>query len=303
MNNNFEVPILFIVFNRPDTTKRVLEAIGKIRPSKLFIAADGPRKNKIGEKEKCEEVRNICKKIDWECEVFTLFQEKNLGCKIGATTAVNWFFQNVSEGIILEDDCLPNQSFFTFCKEMLEKYRDNEKILHISGTNLQYGNKREEASYYFSRYIHMWGWATWKRAWEKYDIDMKGLEEYYKSKKIYKLFNNKKEAKFWISLIKYVTEKNIDTWDAQWVYTLLKSEGMSITPNVNLVENIGFGENATHTKSEGILSNISTERLEKIIHPESITVNEEADKFVFETIFYKSLFKKIIDKIKIIFKL
>jgi hypothetical protein len=186
---------------------------------------------------------------------------------------------------------------------MLEKYRENEKILHISGTNLQYGNKRGEASYYFSRYIHMWGWATWKRAWEKYDIDMKGLEEYYKSKKIYKLFKNKKEAKFWISLIKYVTEKNIDTWDAQWVYTLLKSEGMSITPNVNLVENIGFGRNATHTKTEGILSNISTETLQKIVHPKSITVNEEADKFVFETIFYKSLFKKIIDKIKIIFKL
>jgi len=303
MNNNFEVPILFIVFNRPDTTKRVLEAIGKIKPSKLFIAADGPRKNKIGGKEKCEEVRNICKKIDWECEVFTLFQEENLGCKIGATTAVNWFFQNVSEGIILEDDCLPNQSFFTFCKEMLEKYRDNEKIMHISGTNFQFGNKRGEASYYFSRCVHMWGWATWKRAWGKYDINTKGLEEYSKSKKIYGLFKSKKEAKFWISLIKHVTKKNIDTWDAQWVYTILRLEGMAITPNVNLVKNIGFRNDATHTKTKSTSSNISTETLENITHPKFIYVDKEADKFTFEKIFYRSPFKRILSKIRIALKI
>ena len=165
MDNFFETPILFITFNRPDTTKRVFEAIKKIKPKKLFISADGPRENKVGEKQKCLTVRSIFDNIDWDCEVKTLFQEKNLGCKIAATTAVTWFFQSVEEGIIIEDDCLPNKSFFLFCQKMLATYRKHEAIMHISGTNFQFGNKRGEASYYFSRCIHMWGWATWRRAW------------------------------------------------------------------------------------------------------------------------------------------
>jgi len=293
-------PILFIIFNRPETTKKVFEAIRQSRPPTLFVAADGPRENKIGEKELCNETRKIVEKIDWPCEVKTLFREKNLGCKIGVSSAINWFFQHVEGGIILEDDCVPDQSFFVFCEEMLEKYKNNYEIMHINGTNFQFGNKRGNASYYFSRCPSVWGWATWKRAWAKYDINMKYLEEYSKTKKIYKLFKSRVVGDFWISLFRHIIKKNIDTWDAQWAYSVMRSNGIAITPNTNLIENIGFGEDATHTKKNDNICMQKSNNIDNIIHPTNILVDQDADDYLAKKMYIRSLFKKIMDKISIL---
>lgn len=240
-------PILFIIFNRPDTTRRVFEAIRQARPSKLFISADGPRAHKAGESEKCAVTRAIVENIDWPCEVKRNYSEKNLGCKIGVSSAINWFFENVEEGIILEDDCLPNQSFFSFADAMLQRYRENEQVMLVRGTNLQFGKSIGDGSYYFSKSPHIWGWATWKRAWKKYDIEMSDLDAFVSSEKIYEIFSDKKIANFWISIFKHVRDGKIDTWDTQWAYTVIKSEGLAVVPNVNLIENIGIGSDATHT--------------------------------------------------------
>jgi hypothetical protein len=162
-----------MIFRRPDFTSRVFEQIRNVRPARLYIAADGPRSGREGEQQLCIETRAIIEQIDWDCELKTLFREKNLGCKMAISSAIDWFFEQEEEGIILEDDCLPNQSFFRFCDTMLEKYRNDDRIRHISGCNLQHGKKWGTASYYFSNLTHAWGWANWRRVWKDYDRDLK----------------------------------------------------------------------------------------------------------------------------------
>ena len=161
-------PVLLIIFNRPDTTARVFEAIRAARPTELYIAADAPRENRSEDKRLCEEAKKITEKIDWPCEVHRLYQEKNLGCKRGPIASITWFFENVEAGIILEDDCVPHPSFFAFCSELLEKYADDKRIMHVSGNNFQFGKMRGDASYFFSEYTLSWGWATWRRAWQRF---------------------------------------------------------------------------------------------------------------------------------------
>ena len=280
-----KTPLLLIVFNRPEETFRVFEQIRKAQPEKLFIAADGPRENKIGENEKCQVVRTITDKIDWKCEVIKLFQDKNLGCKIAVSSALTWFFKNVEEGIILEDDCLPSPDFFTFCEDLLEKYRNNAKIMHISGANYQFGKKYGNASYYFSNYPHIWGWASWRRAWEKYDVNLADLDEFKKNKSIRKIATEPKEQEYWLKRFESVKKGEFDTWDYQWVFACWNNEGVSVSPNYNLVTNIGFGNEATHTISETPIANMLLEKLGTIIHPTKILINRKADNFIFENIF------------------
>ncbi len=299
----FYTPVLFIIFNRPDTTRQVFEAIRKIKPIKLYIAADGPRLNKYGEVELCEETRKITENIDWSCEVFRKYSDKNLGCKIAPSSAIDWLFKNEEEGIILEDDCLPSSSFFVFTSEMLDRYRNNREIMHISGTNFQFGKIIGDASYYFSRIPQSWGWATWRRAWKTFDVNMTDLEEYSSSKDMYTLFKNKKVVTFFINLFRHIKYKNIDAWDAQWVYSFLKNKGIAITPNINLVENIGFGDSATHTKDTSSLFKQKHYDMSTILHPLEIKINEEADEFVFFKLFYRSFFDKVRDRIKLYLKI
>ena len=183
--NNLKTPILFLIFNRLDTTRRVFEEIRKQKPRQLFVASDGPRVNKDGEREIVEKTRKlVLDNIDWECEVKTLFRGENLGCKIAVSSAIDWFFENIEEGIILEDDCLPAQSFFGYCEELLEKFREDGRISVISGDNFQFGWRNTSDSYYFSKNCHIWGWATWRRAWERYDVEMKTYPNFKKKEKI-----------------------------------------------------------------------------------------------------------------------
>ncbi len=301
----FQTPILFLIFNRPDSTKLVFESIRSIKPAKLYIAADGARKHKVGEDLLCQETRSIIDLIDWECEIKTLFRTENLGCKIAVSSAIDWFFENEEQGIILEDDCLPNESFYIYCETLLNYYASNERIMHISGNNFQDGIVRGDGTYYFSNYNHIWGWATWKRAWKAYNVDLSFLTETEIETLIEKQFDTKKERLFWNNIFKKVINKTIGTWDYQWTYAVWKNNGLSILPNKNMIANIGFNNNGTHTSGVDILglSNMRTFLISKIIHPTEIEINKKADKYGLDHYFNPNkffyLYKKITHTIKI----
>lgn len=297
-----KIPILFIVFNRPDTTKRVFEVIRQSKPSRLFIAADGPRPNKPGEEGRCQEVRKITENIDWECEVVRRYSNINLGCKTGVSSAIDWFFENVEEGIILEDDCLPDPSFFIFCRDLLSYHRENKQVMAISGNNFQHGATHEKASYYFSRYPHIWGWATWKRAWKKYDVTMADYPIFKKTGQIKKLFTKRATQRYWIKLFDKLYQNKIDTWDGQWVFALFKNNGLCATPNQNLISNIGFSSEATHTtEGKSPTDKVALGSISAITHPAKIEVNEEADQKNFDVLFHRSLADIIFYRLKKIF--
>ena len=303
-------PVLFLIFNRPDHTKLVFEQIRLAKPKQLFIAADGPRENCDGEREKCEYAKHVVlENIDWECEVKTLFRQSNLGCGKAVSEAITWFFNHVDEGIILEDDCLPNSSFFSFCHELLEKYRHNSSIMHITCTNYNDSKKYEDGSYYFSNYPYIWGWATWKRAWQHYDYDLKDLPRY--KKLIRQKFRDPFERKFWESRITMIQNKVVNTWDYQWMFSVWRENGISLTTNFNLVTNVGFGEDSTHTKGESPYLTPETKVLTQIVHPKSMIVSKDGDENFVETVlcvkrkgysgFMVQRFVNLLHKIKLAF--
>lgn len=297
MNEPFNTPVLFIVFNRPDTTRRVFWEIRKVEPRKLFVAADGPRDNRSGEKEKCEETRRfVIDNIDWDCEVKTLFRDKNLGCGRAVSSAITWFFQNVEQGIILEDDCLPNQSFFKFCEELLNYYKDNKKIMHISGDQFV-PNFNNGASYYFAKIMHCWGWAGWADRWQNYEFDLADYDE----KNIKKFSSNKNVQMYWLNILNMMKRKENDTWDYQWTFKIIEKDGLCINPSVNLVSNIGYGNNSSHTSDKNNpFANLPTFEINKIIHPKKLEINQKAVDYIYKYhygIDFKMLFKNIFRKI------
>jgi len=307
LNNEIEYitnsPVLFLTFNRLDTTKKVFEVIKQVKPPKLYLASDGARVNKSGEKEVVESVRNfLLNNIDWQCEVKTLFREHNLGCGKAVSSAINWFFENEEMGIILEDDCLPSISFFRFCDELLLRYKDDQRIMHISGDNFQDGISRGDGSYYFSQISHVWGWAAWRRAWKLYDFEMKSLNNFI-NYKIYKnVWKQNKVQKYWLKQFKNVSLGKIDTWDYQWNYCLIVNNGLSILPNINLVENIGFNSEATHTSNSKLKMPSADEITFPLTHPQFFVPDLEADTYTFNKQYQQSLLSKIKGKLKNILK-
>lgn len=244
----FSTPILFLIFNRPDTTQMVFNRIKEIKPQRLYVAADAPRKNMKNEEEKCNETRAIINNIDWECEVKTLFREENLGCKKAVSEAITWFFEQEEMGIILEDDCLPDLSFFPFCKELLIRYKDDNRVGHIGG-NCFLPEVIKNTSYDFSSITHIWGWATWRRVWQNVNINFPFWNEEKKRHK--DLFYNKMEEIYFTSFISdAINQRNgLNPWGVFYYYSLRLQNQISIYPSVNLVTNIGLNDpNATHTK-------------------------------------------------------
>jgi len=300
MRNLNKSPILFLIFNRPDTTQLVFNEIKKYKPTKLYIASDGPRNNKTGESELCEKTRNIINQIDWRCEVKKLFRKNNLGCKLAVSSAIDWFFKNEEEGIIIEDDCLPNQSFFKFCEELLEKYRYNNRIGMISGDNFQKSKKIGNTSYYFSNHAHIWGWATWRRVWERYYSDIDNIKDEKINEIVCKTFSNKIVSEYYSKQLLNVKMGLLNTLDYQFSLLLWKENLLSIIPNVNLVKNIGVGPDSTHGNNKKTPNTFidTKELIFPFVHPDEIVQNSLANrKFERNNILKEIIKKKLYDKI------
>jgi hypothetical protein len=292
-------PVAFIIFNRPDTTERVFAEIAKAKPTKLLVVADGARVHKEGEAEKVAKTRAIIDRVDWPCEVLTNYSDVNLGCKVRVSSGIDWVFEQVEEAIILEDDCLPDPTFFRFCQEMLDLYKNDQRIGLISGNNFQFGKKTGGASYYYSRYNHIWGWASWRRAWKHYDNEAKIWPELKNSGLLEICAYSKNEQKYWSRAFDGVFNKRIDTWDYQWTLTMWSQGMLSILPNVNLISNIGFGSDATHTKGASMFANLKRQPMSfPLDHPKLFIADKVADRYTSRHMFNTSILAKILSKLK-----
>ncbi len=290
-----KTPVLMVIFNRPETTKIVFEAIRKAKPTRLYVAADGPRPHVPTDAARCAEARKVIEGVDWNCEVKTLFREENLNCGRGPSSAFNWFFEHEPEGIILEDDCLPSQSFFWYCQELLEKYRHDTRVMHIGGNNFLNGwLKDQDYSYYFSRSGHIWGWATWRRAWEKFDFNISSYNKLKARGQFDGFFLNPLEKRYRLSKFDDTVQRNgrADWWDYQWDFARYVNSGLAIVPSVNLVKNIGFGDGATHTNNAHTeASELKANEIQlPLIHPPFMIRDVESEQRYFRG-FLKDKFK------------
>ena len=273
-----ETPVAFIIFNRPESTSRVFSAIAKAKPKKLLIISDGPRQSRAGEEKLVEECRRIALSVDWDCEVLTNFSESNLGCRDRVSTGLDWVFSQVGEAIILEDDCWPSEDFFRFTSELLERFRNDERIGSISGT-WEEGLGAPSHSYHFSQFPRIWGWATWARVWRKYDVSIRQWPELKKAEFLRTKLRSKKSRRFWRQILDDVYLGKIDTWDYQLTLLHWSEKLVSVIPSKNLVSNIGFGPDATHTLNpHSALANAETRALGSLIdHPTNVFRNEAID--------------------------
>lgn len=292
MTDNFAPPaplqtaVLFLVFNRPETTAQAFKAIRRAQPPRLYVAADGPRADRAGEADKVDKVREIATAVDWPCEVKTLFREENLGCKYAVSGGITWFFSHEVQGIILEDDCIPHADFFRFCEALLRRYATDERVSVITGNNFQSGQQRGGGSYYFSKYNHCWGWATWRRAWRHYQGDLPFWPEWSRSANWRQKTPDTVERRYWSKIFERIRAQKIDSWAYPWMGSLWYRGGLTATPNVNLVSNIGFGPDSTHTASENSpLAGMATKAIGELRHPKTIEQDAAADRYVFEHTF------------------
>ena len=279
----FKTPILLIAWRRPRETKKVIESLKVHKPVNIFIACDGPIKNNAEEEIKVIKTRNtISENIDWECKIETFYSDSNLGCKIGVSKAITWFFENVEEGIILDDDCIPHPDFFNFCSELLERYRDDERVWCISGNNVQGGKWRGNDSYFFGKIPLIWGWASWSRCWKSYDVNINKWPLLKDSNLLNTVFDDVLEKRYWSDIWEKLYKEGVpNTWDYQWCFTCISNSGLTAFPNRNLISNIGFGKDAAHTTWEMEPESIEV-GIGDISHPKFIIRDVLADRYAFD---------------------
>lgn len=278
-----QTPIAYIVFNRPQHTEKTFAVLREQRPSQLFIIADGPRAGHPTDGEGCAAVRRIVANVDWPCEVHRKYADSNLGLKKNVSQGLDWVFSEVERAIVLEDDCVAHPDFFRFCNALLERYVDDERVLAITGNNFQNGRLRGEASYYFSKYNHCWGWASWRRAWKHYQGDLPFWLEWSKSEDWREKMPDPVERRYWSNIFERVCAGQIDSWAYPWTASVWYQGGLTATPNVNLVSNIGFGMDSTHTAAaDSPLADMATNAIGELRHPRIIAQDAAADRYVFD---------------------
>ena len=276
-------PVALIFFNRPQTTARVFAEVARAKPAKLLLISDGPRTNQAGDEESCAATRAVVERVDWKCEVLRNYSDVNLGCKLRPSSGIDWAFENVEEAIILEDDCLPHPSFFRFCEELLERYRDDERVMMISGNDFQRGENPTPYSYRFSRYTNTWGWASWRRAWSCFDVQMRAWPLLENSEWLVDVLGNKEAASHWRTVFARTFQASDTVWDYQWLFSCWIQNALAISPSVNLVSNIGFSEDATHTKSTSEIGNLPTTDITfPLRHPPWMLRDRAADELIFK---------------------
>lgn len=278
-----KTPVLVLIYNRPGYTKNLYKILKKVRPKKLYVAADGPKLDNIKDKINCEKTRNVFKDIHWKTKIFFKFNKKNKGLKKSVSESINWFFSKEKYGIILEDDCIPSSYFFQFCENLLIKYKNNKKIFCISGSNHSYQDQKTKESYYFSKYPHCWGWATWRRSWEKNNLRINFWPKYKKSKSWINFHKTDLEKKYWRKIFDKTHSNFYDSWAYPWTLSVWKNNGLTIIPSKNLIKNVGFGKNSTNSffRKKTDIKNIQRMN-KKIIHPKSFKIDNVKDNFVFE---------------------
>ena len=280
-------PVAMIVFRRPEHTERVLSAIRLAKPRKLLVIADGPSADRPGEAEKCAAARTVVDRlIDWDCELLKNYSDANLGVEERFHSGFNWVFEQCEAAIILEDDELPHASFFPFCHDLLERYREDERVMATNGTNFQLGKYTTPHSYYFSRYFHCWGFATWRRAWTLYDVKIRRWQQLRATPWLLDICaGNEAEAKYHADIFDRLTRGEIRTWDYQVTFSLWANSGLAITPNVNLVSNIGFGKDALHHRGDSPFANLPTLEMPlPLEHPPEVLRSLEADRLQYATL-------------------
>jgi hypothetical protein len=290
------VPVVFCVFNRPTPTRTVFAAIARAHPARLLIVADGPRKDRPDEEDLCRQVREIAQQVDWPCEVLTNFSATNLGCRERIISGLNWAFSLVEEAIILEDDCLPDPSFFPFCQEMLERYRGDSRIAMISGDNFTGVPLPTGYSYFFSRMTHVWGWATWRSAWSRYDRHLRQWPEIKRANLLSEIFDDPRLVEYWTARFDEMhDDTGPKTWDYQWAYTNLIHNALCVTPAVNMVTNIGFGADATHTSGADEKMTLAARSMEwPLRHPPGFVPMRSMDRLSQELALPPSLARRAI---------
>ena len=273
---SLQVPLAFFIFNRPDPTRRVFAEIAKAQPRTLLVIADGPRTD--AEWPRCQETRRIVEQITWPCEVRHFFAESNLGCRRRMVTGIDWVFSQFEEAILLEDDCLPHPTFFPFCTELLERYRDNERVFMISGDNMQLGKRWGNESYYFSVVTHIWGWATWRRAWQLHDADLRDWPQNQKSAFPGDFVPSDRAVRFYKKMMADTFTGKLDAWSLGWMYAAWKQRALTVLPSVNLISNIGFGADATHTRKADPFANLPLAPMEfPLNHPADVKYQPQPD--------------------------
>jgi hypothetical protein len=278
-----KTPVALLIFNRPDTTERVFAEVARARPHKFFVVADGPRPNRPQDVEKCAAARAIIERVDWECDVFKNYSDVNLGCGRRPATGISWVFEQVEEAIILEDDCVPHPTFFRFCEELLERYHANNRVMMIAGSNHWFGQRQTAYSYHFSRHMWNWGWATWRRAWQHYDIEIKRWPELRSTSWLRDILGHPSAVEYWQKIFDkaYAARGNVDYWDYQWTFMCWAQNGLCVFPNTNVISNIGLGEDATHTKKATFVSNLPLSQIKfPLEHPPYVVQDREIDDFL-----------------------
>jgi hypothetical protein len=307
LHSRIGTPVAFIIFKRPDTTARVFEAIRQAKPPKLLVVADGPRPDRPGEDKECIATRAIIDQVDWDCEILKNYADTNLGCRRRVASGLDWVFETVEEAIIIEDDCLPHPTFFPFAEELLERYRYDERIMSVSGQNVQFGRKRTDYSYYFSRYSHCWSWASWRRAWKYYDLEMKLWPEVRDSNLLKDLLRDPIAVRVWTKTYQLCYEEKLNTWDFQWTFASLIQNGLNIIAQNNLVSNIGHGIGGTHTEDiDSPYNNLPAKAIEfPLKHPPYVIRDAQADDFTQNTLYDYDppLVKKVQNKINKLLKI
>lgn len=296
-----KTPVVFLLFNRPVTTERVFATIRHAQPETLLLVADGPRPTVPADAEACAAARAIVAQIDWPCQVHRNYSDWNLGCRTRVASGLDWAFGMVEEAIVLEDDCLPHPSFFGFCKELLEHHRNDPRVMCISGSNFQNGRQRGEGSYYFSLFNHCWGWATWRRAWSLFDVDVTSWPDLRESRLLESLFDNRRDVEYWARRFERAHSGRADTWDFQWTLACWAHRGLTCTPNANLVENLGYGPDATHT-TEGTSPTTPAMPIDTPLrHPPSVVRDEKADDYAMRHRFHvtKSMFSRLLHALQV----
>jgi len=275
-----------------------MEQIREAAPAELFVGADGPRADHPEDARHCKQAREVATRVDWNCKVHTLFRDENLGCKRAVSSAITWFFEHVEAGVILEDDCVPHPTFFPFCAQLLDRYKHDERIMTISGNNFQPSAREYEASYYFSAYMHCWGWATWRRAWKHYDGEIPAWEKLRNTIWLKRWLGGEAERKYWTDIFDGVYQGESDSWAYPFTFACWREHGLNALPSVNLVSNIGFGKNSTHTRnSENEVAHMPTEPISfPLEHPNTVVRNYEADQFTSKHHFLPSWKGRLLSK-------